>query len=217
MSEQALELAMGYHRWMPLRIREYLHERGIADFVIDRYLVGWSGWRITIPIYDREGAVRFFKLVKDPADPGEGPLTLAAPDTEPELYGWEHVRAAAERVVICDGELARLLLESHGFAAATSTGPAGSFRRGWAAALAGVPKVYVCFQNDDGGRKAAVRVARLVRHARIVTFPPQVGEGGGVQEFFLDLNRSAQAFDELLATAGRATFRSRRRAASSDD
>lgn len=209
MSIDLLELAVRYHEWMPLRIRGYLHERGIANFVIDRYLLGWSGWRITIPIYDRSGVVQFFKLAKDPADPGDSPALLLAPDGAAELYGWEHLEMAAEQVIICDGELTRLLLESRGYAAVTSTGGADVFRRDWAKEFARIPRVYVCFGNDDGARLAAMRIGRLIPHARIVTLPAQVGEGGGVPEFFLRLNRSCDAFDELLA-AGEPARRQRR-------
>jgi len=62
-----LELALEYHRNLPQRLRDYLHEaRGISDAVIDRFLLGWYGSRTTIPIFDRQGDLAFFKLVKDP-------------------------------------------------------------------------------------------------------------------------------------------------------
>lgn len=201
MTTDLLELALQYHEWMPLRIREYLHERGIADFVIDRYLVGWSGWRITIPIYDRQGVVRFFKLVKDPADPGDSAMVLGVPDAPAELYGWEHVEMAAGQVIVCDSELNRLLLESRGYAAIASTGGPDVFRKEWANALHTIGQVYVCFANGDAARGDAARVVRLIPRSKIVLLPRQVGNEGGVAEFFLALNRTTQDFDELLEAA----------------
>lgn len=201
MSQEFLEFAVQYHQQMPLRIRQYLNGRGISGAVISRYVVGWSGWRITIPIYDRFGDVSFFKLAKDPADPGDSPDMLAAPDGAAELYGWEHVEQAVSQVVICEGEFDRLLLESLGYAAITSTAADRAFRREWARAVSAIPRVYVCFHRAAAGRAGAARVGRLIRHARIVGLPAQVGEGGGITEFFIGLNRSRARFDELLEDA----------------
>lgn len=198
MPQEFLEFAVQYHDRLPLRIREYLHERGLADFVIDRYLIGWSGWRITIPVYDRSGGVSFFRLAKDPADPSDSPEMLSAPGGAVELYGWEHVQSAVDQVIVCDTELNRLLFESRGYTAVASTGGVEVFRRDWAGALSGIPGVYVCFPRNARGRAAAQRVGRLIRHAKIVTLPAQVGKAGTVAEYFLSLNRSDEDFDELL-------------------
>src|SRR5437016_1730105 len=64
---EGLELARQYHRNLPPHVREYLeHARGISPEVVDLHLLGWNGSRITIPIFDRKGALAFFKLAKDP-------------------------------------------------------------------------------------------------------------------------------------------------------
>jgi len=196
-----LDHAQRYHAQLSDRIRQYLNGRGIDDATIERFLIGWSGWRITIPIYDREGAVTFFKLAKDPADESDSPKMLTTPGSCAELYGWERVRTDAPYVVICEGEFDRLVLESRGFPAVTSTGGALTFRLAWAEALRAVPDVYVCFDADEAGRIGAERVARLVPHARVVTLPPEVGESGDVTDFFVRLGMSADAFRELLADA----------------
>src|SRR5437016_478572 len=74
-----LELATKYHEALPKRIRVYLNRRGIPDVLIDFYLLGWNGIRITIPIRNREGHLVFFKLGKDPEDTLPGPKMLAPP------------------------------------------------------------------------------------------------------------------------------------------
>jgi len=38
-----------FHKDLPERIRKYLNARGIPDEMIDLNLIGWNGWRITIP------------------------------------------------------------------------------------------------------------------------------------------------------------------------
>src|SRR5229473_2102680 len=54
-SRDLLDLATQYHQALPGRIRAYLNGRGIPDLLIDFHLLGWNGWRITIPVFNREG------------------------------------------------------------------------------------------------------------------------------------------------------------------
>lgn len=195
----SLELAREYHRALPERIREYIRwERGLPDTTIDRHLLGWNGSRITIPIFDREGNLASFKLAKDPDDKTDSPKMLATPGARAELYGWERVLGKPERIIVCEGEFDRLVLESRGFPAVTSTGGAATFRVGWAEALREIPQVYVCFDNDTPGRHGAGRVAELIPQAGIVQLPGEVGEGGDVTDFFVRLGRSRKEFLRLL-------------------
>ncbi len=199
---EALDLAREDHRNLPQRLRTYLCEaRGISDAVIDRFLLGWNGSRITIPIFDRDGKFIFFKLAKDPDDKNDGPKMLAATGTRAELYGWERVLGKPEQIIICEGEFDRLVLESRGFAAVTSTGGAATFRPEWAEALRTIPTIYTCFDNDAAGRAGAERAARLIPQARVVRLPEEVGEGGDVTDFFVRLGRSREEFLQLLEQA----------------
>src|SRR5437773_2458061 len=198
----ALELAREYHRNLPLRVREYLQQaRGISPEIVDLRLLGWNGSRITIPILDRAGQFAFFKLAKGPNDQTASPKMLATPGARAELYGWQRVLAKPEQVIICEGEFDRLVLESRGFAAVTSTGGALTFRPTWAEAFREIAQVYICFDNDGPGQAGAERVARLIPHARIVRLPEEVGEGGDVTDFLVRLGRSNQEFLNLLNVA----------------
>jgi DNA primase len=196
-----LELAEQYHASLPPKIRTYLNARGIPDDMIDRHLLGWSGWRITIPIADRDGTITFFKYAKDPDDQGFSPKMLASRGARLELYGWETLLAKPTQIIICEGEFDRLVLEARGFHAVTSTGGAGAFREAWAADFAEIPDVYVCFDRDAAGSKGAIRVATLIPHAKIVELPETVGESGDVTDFFVRLGESRESFIELLAGA----------------
>ena len=109
-----LDLAIQYHDALPDRIRQYLHSRAIPDETIDSFLLGWNGWRITIPVYNREGLVAFFRLAKDPEDTRPSPEMLSSLEATVELYGWERLLEPASRIVVCEGELDRLLLEAPG-------------------------------------------------------------------------------------------------------
>src|SRR5437660_223371 len=199
---EGVALALEYHRNLPLRIRDYLREaRGISEAVIDRFVLGWNGSRITIPIFDRDGGFAFFKLAKDPEDKTDTPKTLATPGAHAELYGWERMLPKPNEIIICEGEFDRLVLESRGFAAVTSTGGAATFRPEWAEAFREIPTIYMCFDNDAAGRAGAQRVTRLIPHARIVQLPTEVGEGGDVTDFFVRVGRSPKEFVRLLEAA----------------
>ncbi len=193
--------AAKYHRALPDRVRRYLSTRGIPGYVVDQRLLGWDGTRITIPVFNRRGVCAFFRLAKDPDDKSDGPKVLSSRGTSAELYGWEVLRLNPKRVVICEGEFDRLVLEANGFDAVTSTGGAGTFRKEWAAAFAAIPNVCICFDRDEAGRHGALRVGQMISHARIVELPEEVGESGDVSDFFVRLRRTANDFVALLAEA----------------
>lgn len=193
--------ALAYHQRLPERLWKYLNERGIPNALIHAHLLGWNGQRITIPIPNRAGQLAFFKLAKDPEDKTDSPKMLATPGARAELYGWEHLHEKPEKVIICEGEFDRLVLESYSFAAVTSTGGAGVFRPEWAEELKPIPEVYICFDHDEAGRNGALRVGRMIPHARLVDLPGDVGEGGDVTDFFARLGRSREDFLRVLERA----------------
>jgi DNA primase len=194
-------LARKFHENLPDRIRQYLNGRGILDEMIDLNLIGWNGWRITIPIYNRDGELVFFKQARDPEDQNDSPKMIAWPKGHLELYGWENLKDSPSQVIICEGELDRLVLELNGFKAVTSTGGARAFKKEWAKEFESIPGVYICFDNDAPGREGALRVTRFVPQAKIVELPNEVGESGDVTDFFVRLGRNREDFLKLLQDA----------------
>src|SRR2546426_4112012 len=183
-----LEFAHQYHRNLPAHVRDYLRQvRGISAEVMDLHLLGWNGNRITIPIFDRAGQLAFFKQAKGPNARTAGPKMLATPGAHAELYGWERVLANPAQIIICEGEFDRLVLESRGFAAVTSTGGALTFRPTWTEAFREIPRVYICFDNDGPGMAGGERRGRGVWPAPTCPAPGGGGEGGGAEGFFLRL------------------------------
>lgn len=61
--------------------------------------------------------------------------------------------------------------------------------------------VYVCFHRDVDSEVAAKKVQALLPAARIVTLPAEVGDDGGITEFFVNLGRTRVDFEVLLAMA----------------
>lgn len=199
--QQLLKLAAEYHEDLPQQVREYLNGRGIPDVLVDFFLLGWDGSRITIPIFNRESDLVFFKLAKGPDDETSGPKMLATPGARAELFGWEDVLYHPEELVICEGEFDRLVLKGRGFRAVTSTGGAQTFRDEWAKEIATIAQVYICFDRDEAGRLGALHVGRLVPNAKVVTLPEEVGEGGDITDFFVRLGRTDDDFRALFSSA----------------
>ena len=198
MTQDPFALVGEYHRNLPERIINYLHRRGIADEMIAVHRLGWNGQRITIPIFTREGELAFFKLAKDPEDPTDSPKMLTARGGSLELYGWEQLLAKPSRIIVCEGEFDRLVLETNGIPAVTATGGAGSFRAEWATHFENIAEVYLCFDRDDAGRRGALRVGEFLPNAKIIDLPEDVGTGGDVTDVFVRLGRTRDAFLELM-------------------
>lgn len=194
----------GYHRRLPPEIRRWLNKRQISDKTINKHKLGWvckgTNW-LTIPISDKSGELVYFKYRRSPKDKRE-PKYKYPTGAKAELYGWENLRnPKIKRIIICEGEFDRLLLEDKGISAITSTGGATTFKKEWARDFNRVPKVYICFDNDAAGRRGAREVARLISHSKIISLPKEVGDGGDITDFFVKLGKSVDDFKELLKEA----------------
>ena len=188
------ELVEKCHQALPEHIRQYLNARGISDAIIDAQKIGYrqfygKNW-VTIPIKDINGNYAFFKLRQDP-NTGDNKITYPK-GIEAQIYGWEMLRNDKNSLVICEGELDRLVLLSKNIDAITSTHGAMTFKQEWCEKLGKVRKIYICYDNDDPGRKGAERVAKMLKNVEnetyIITLPQEVGEGGDITDYFVKLN-----------------------------
>lgn len=189
------DLVENCHIALPSRVREYLNARGITDALINQYKLGWGQfygqWWITIPIKAKNGDYYFFKLRQDPTMGNE---KMTYPEgIKSQIYDWEILKTPLEKIVICEGEFDRLLLISKGIMAITSTHGVGTFKDEWLDALKAVKQVYVCFDNDDAGKKGAEKLMQKLlnigRHqVFIITLPKEVGDGGDITVFFIKLH-----------------------------
>jgi DNA primase len=189
------ELVETCHQALPSHIRQYLNARGIIDAVLNEYKLGWGNfygkWWITIPIKDIYGAFSFFKLRQDPSA-GSDKITYPK-GVEAQIYGWEILtNLNIKEFTICEGELDRLALLSKNITAITSTHGAMTFKQEWSEKVGKGRKIYICYDNDDAGRKGAERVAKISENigneTYIITLPNEVGEGGDITDYFVKLN-----------------------------
>ncbi len=182
------------HQALTPSIRQYLNTRGISDAIIDEYKLGWGTfygkWWITIPIKDIYGTFQFLKLRQDP-DAGNDKITYPK-GIEAQIYGWDILSDDNNKIVICEGELDRLALLSKNILSITSTHGAMTFKQEWCEKIGKGKKIYICFDNDDTGKKGAERVAKMVENGGnetyIITLPQEVGEGGDITNYFVKLS-----------------------------
>jgi len=175
-------------------IRKYLNARGISDPVVDAFKLGWGKFYgkywITIPIKNIYGSFQFLKLRQDP-NTGNDKMTYPK-GIEAQIYGWETLIENIDRFVICEGELDRLALLSKNIPAVTSTHGAMTFKKEWIEKIGKGKKIYICYDNDEAGRKGSKRVAKLLENSGneifIVALPNEVGEGGDITDYLVKLN-----------------------------
>lgn len=198
------ELVEKCHQALPPHIREYLHKRGLTDAVINEHKLGYGQFYrkpwITIPIKDIYGNYSFFKLRQDPSF-GNDKITYPK-GAEAQVYDWDILSKidTDKQLVISEGEMDRLLLLSRGVPAITSTHGAMTFKDEWVGKIPKDTKVYICFDNDEAGKKGSERVAKMVENGgyetHIITLPEEVGEAGDITDYFVKLGGSV---DDLFS------------------
>jgi len=191
------ELVEKCHAALPAEMREYLNKRGVNDEAIETYKLGYGtfyGKRyITIPIMGEDGYL-FFKLRQDPRE-GDGKITYPK-GAEACLFGLYGDGSVPQ--VICEGELDALAVLSledgdNFYTALTSTHGAGTFKEEWVDDdLKRAPATYVCYDNDEAGKKGSLRVLKILHEAGVknlfhITLPDSVGEHGDITDYLTKL------------------------------
>lgn len=184
--------------FLPDRIKIYLNERGLTDAVLERNKITWDGERIVIPVFNADGMWLFNKYRRDPAT-DSGPKYTYDKGATSSLYGSEKI-SLFDRVIICEGEFDSLILEAQGLTGVCSTGGAGTFRAEWFDLMVG-KELYICFDNDDAGRKGIERVTRMRPDIKMVTLPRDVGDHGDITDFFVKLGKTRKDFEILMKVA----------------
>lgn len=180
--------------WMLLR------ELGVVDALIHARLIGWDGERIVVPVFNRERRVVFFEYWE--LDSEDRPRPVPKRDGAVALYREEILDHTPRSVIITQGVLESLVLSSQAFNVVSATGDGLAFKEEWGGLFVGLHEIFVCFKQGDVERRAAERIAGLLSQALVVELPEEVGEGGGLVEFFGRCGKTRMDFLRLLATAG---------------
>jgi len=173
-----------------------------------------------VDYHTRKGYLRVFSIFKLRQDPNAGNDKITYPKgVEAQIYGWEMLTNANNPLLICEGELDRLALLSKNINAITSTHGAMTFKQEWCEKVGKGRKIYICYDNDDAGKKGAERVAKMVENGGnetyIVSLPNEVGEGGDITDYLVKLNgnpddlfsKYAKAYPEKLIVLNFKSFR----------
>lgn len=195
--------AVNFHRNLPEDLWFALEGCGIPGALIHARLIGWDGECVTIPIFSSDRKVVTFEYASFDE---QGRLSVLPQEAERSyLYGEPVLNLSLDQVVLTEGAVESLVLSGQGFNALSATGDGLSFRPEWAPMLRKVRECYICFKRHAESIGSALIVRDLVPEVRIVTLPPEVGHGGGLYEFFVELGQSPADFRALLKRAAAQT------------
>jgi len=160
---------------------QWLLSRGISDRVLANNKIRWDDKlkRIVIPILNKDGNFVFNKYRRDPFS-DNGPKYTYDKGSTSSLYN-VHQEDRTRPLIICEGELDCLLLQSYGISAVSSTGGAGTFKKEWADFLGKPDGMYVCLDSDDAGVRGMIRIAQMIPGIKWIILPQ--GRGKDVTEF----------------------------------
>jgi len=176
-------------------MNDYLNNRGISDKIIADNGIHLKSNKIAIPIKDASGNIMFYKYRRSPQET-DGPKYMFDKGSTAALFNIHKINDAT-RVFITEGEFDAMALESYDLHAVSTTNGSGTFKEEWAGAFKG-KEVFICYDNDDAGRKGAIKVAQVIPWAKIVWLPEKM-KGKDVTDYLLD--QGIIAFNNLLADA----------------
>lgn len=177
----------------------FLEYRGFTKETLDDFDIGWDGSRYTIPVYDDLGEVVNVRKYKLGAATHEYKFTNVAGHGQARVYGLDTLKES-EEIVFSEGEFDRIMIMQNGIPAVTGTGGAGTFKREWGPLFKG-KFVYLCFDNDDTGRKGAVKAAQNIKpyaNAVYTVILPLKDTGADSTDYFHGAGYTAEDFRTLM-------------------
>lgn len=175
---------------------EYLKEHGITEKGIVEFELTADEKEIHIPVKDAEGNIIFYKhrnLHHDPQDSTSNKYRYDS-GSSAALFNYHAVKEKSY-MVICEGEIDCIRLNQEGIPAVSSTGGANTFLPEWAKLLEH-NNIFICYDNDEAGRKGTDKVLSMLPEAKIVT----LSEGKDVCEYFAT-GKKKEDFIQLLREA----------------
>lgn len=203
-------------------VHEYFNGRGINSHSIDRFMLGlWddNGHRgFMIPIFDRDGKIPYIKIRRMPEDESSEVVAKAMGEKAPMpkyavypaganviLVGEDElVRSKSSDVLICEGELDRIIAIQNGVKMPVVCGGGGAltFKDEWIDALKNMRNIYVCLDRDkpgeDGLKKLAKKIEERIPTATVyrIRLPFDHGSHGDLTDYFVQECGTA---DELFS------------------
>ena len=161
-------------------VRDYFNGRGINNASIDKYMLGAAKFGnrrgYMIPVFDRSGHVAYVKLRRTLEDEAAEVLARSMGKANPApkyvvhpaganliLVGEDQLeKSTSSEVLICEGELDRIMAIQEGVEMPVVTGGGGAqtFKDEWIAQLRNMRNIYLCFDNDEAGESGAEKLAQ---------------------------------------------------------
>lgn len=177
-------------------------KRGLTMETITKHKLGFDSDRVWIPIYDAEGGIVNVRKYK-PGAKKDKMVPYAAGYNKARLFPMEALDS--DWIVLTEGEMDCLVLRQYGFPGLTTTGGADTWLAEFTPLFKG-KRVFICFDEDDAGKKGAASVARklasVASEVRIVHLGLRgTSDEKDITNYFVDLGHTREDFDALLASA----------------
>jgi hypothetical protein len=177
--------------------------RGFNEQSIDLWQIGMSAQRYSLPIRDDDGRLVNVRLYKPEAKSGEKKWLNTTGYGSPARL-WPRDGMSGDSILLCEGEFDTILAYQHGYHAITGTGGCGVWQDEWTP-LFKEKVVTICYDNDEAGRQAAVKVAEKLSGTaagvRILNWPRVMPDKGDLTDFFVNLKLGKAEFDEYVEKA----------------
>lgn len=178
-------------------------KRGLTDKTLKKFLIGFDGRRYTIPIFNDDGELVNVRLYRPNAKQHKDKMmSWGAGHGEGRIYGLETL-AKEDEVLLCEGEMDRLIALQHGLPAVTHTAGASVFKAEWAVHFKG-KVVYVAYDEDPTGDNGALKAAQILKQTAAAVYRVKLGtgiKGGDVTDFFVTNGGSANDMWMLMHEA----------------
>ena len=175
------------HRALTEEARQYLRERRmLSDEVIDRYQLGVTTDRLSIPVKDSKGDFVNCRLWLSPGKRTDGIRKMLSWKTgygAPRLFPIDQLEQ--DELLLCEGELDALAAISAGIPAITLTAGVTTWTEEFAQALSNKSVTVTMDQGDEGKKGAGKRVPSLLAHGctvKRVEWPSDRPEGWDVTD-----------------------------------
>lgn len=189
---------------------EYLKEkRGLKDDTLKHFKVGLSGKNIAIPIFDAADMLINIRYRVDPYDTERDDYRyFTEKGCKSILFNEKVFKDSPREVYLTEGEFDAMSLWQAGIKNVLSvTNGAGYWGADWADKFKDVKRIYICYDNDDAGKKGALMAAEELGkdRCRIVELPlPDGVKKFDVTDFFV-AGGTADDFKKMANTAKMAT------------
>jgi len=133
-------------------------KRGISKDVVEKYMLGYDGRRVCIPIKDFKG--RYINIRR--YMPGNsGPKVVNWKEGYGKCFIFPAEHPKGDDVYIMEGEMDCLLARSYGLEAYTQTAGAETWKDDFNYLFA-KKNIHIVYDNDDAGREGAIKVSHAL-------------------------------------------------------